>query len=94
MLLKRCLRSAGCGFLVAVLAACANLNGGIDDPLPSWRAGAAKQAITDFVGRVTDPGHLDFVAPAARALKRWPRNIRTGGRRSPFRPCWKTIVSY
>jgi hypothetical protein len=66
MLLKRCLRSAGCGFLVAVLAACANLNGGIDDPLPSWRAGAAKQAIIEFVGRVTDPGHLDFVAPADR----------------------------
>ncbi|MDH3512996.1 MAG: haloacid dehalogenase-like hydrolase, partial [Gammaproteobacteria bacterium] len=65
VLLKRRLR-AGCGFLVAVLAACANLNSGIDDPLPSWRAGVAKQVIIEFVGRVADPGHSDFVAPEDR----------------------------
>jgi phosphoglycolate phosphatase-like HAD superfamily hydrolase len=36
------------------------------DPLPSWNDGAAKQAIIDFVARVTKPGSPDFVAPAER----------------------------
>jgi phosphoserine phosphatase len=31
------------------------------DPLPSWNEGAAKQAITTFVARVTTEGHADFV---------------------------------
>ena len=31
------------------------------DPLPSWNDGAAKQAILDFVGRVTREGGPDFV---------------------------------
>jgi phosphoglycolate phosphatase-like HAD superfamily hydrolase len=31
------------------------------DPLPSWNEGAAKQAITTFVARVTTEGHEDFV---------------------------------
>jgi phosphoserine phosphatase len=31
------------------------------DPLPSWRAGANKQAIVDFVTRVTDPRHVEHV---------------------------------
>jgi phosphoserine phosphatase len=40
---------------------------GVGDPaLPSWRDGAAKQAILDFVVRVTTPGHTDFVPPAER----------------------------
>jgi phosphoserine phosphatase len=34
--------------------------------LSSWRDGAAKQAILDFVKRVTTPGHSDFVRPADR----------------------------
>lgn len=38
----------------------------VADPLPSWRAGAAKTRITDFVGRVTDPASPDYVTPAAR----------------------------
>jgi phosphoserine phosphatase len=37
-----------------------------DPTLPSWRDGAAKQAILDFVARVTTPGHPDFVPPAER----------------------------
>jgi hypothetical protein len=37
-----------------------------NDPLPSWNDTAAKQAITDFVGRVTKAGGPDFVAPAER----------------------------
>ena len=36
------------------------------DPLPSWRDGPAKQAITAFVVAVTQAGGADFVAPAER----------------------------
>jgi len=35
-------------------------------PLPSWRDGPAKQAITKFVGDVTREGSANFVAPAER----------------------------
>jgi phosphoserine phosphatase len=35
-------------------------------PLPSWRDGAAKAALLDFVARVTEVGHADFVPPADR----------------------------
>ena len=31
------------------------------DPLPSWNDGATRQAIVDFVARVTTPGSRDFV---------------------------------
>jgi phosphoserine phosphatase len=34
--------------------------------LPSWRDGAAKGAIIDFVARVTTVGHPDFVRPVDR----------------------------
>jgi phosphoserine phosphatase len=37
-----------------------------DDPLASWRAGASKQAIVEFVQRVTSEGSPDFVPPAER----------------------------
>lgn len=37
-----------------------------DSPLPTWRDGAAKLAILDFVTRVTTVGHPDFVPPADR----------------------------
>ena len=36
------------------------------NPLPSWNEGATKQAITDFVARVTRQGGPDFVLPAER----------------------------
>jgi phosphoserine phosphatase len=36
------------------------------DPLPSWRDGVSKQAIQDFVERVTTDGSPDFVAPEER----------------------------
>jgi phosphoserine phosphatase len=36
------------------------------DPLPSWNDGPAKQAIMDFVGKVTKEGSLDFVPPNER----------------------------
>ena len=36
------------------------------DPLPSWREGAAKQAIVSFVEAVTKEGGSDFLPPAER----------------------------
>ncbi|KRE20878.1 haloacid dehalogenase [Bosea sp. Root483D1] len=36
------------------------------DPLPSWNDGKAKQAIIDFVAKVTRDGGADFVKPAER----------------------------
>jgi phosphoglycolate phosphatase-like HAD superfamily hydrolase len=37
-----------------------------DDPLPSWNEGPCKQALVDFVTRVTKEGGPDYVAPAER----------------------------
>ncbi len=34
--------------------------------LPSWNEGAPKQAIVDFVARVTDPASADYMPPAER----------------------------
>jgi len=36
------------------------------DVLPSWNKGAAKRALVDFVGRVTQAGGPDYVPPAER----------------------------
>ena len=36
------------------------------DPLPSWKDGPNRTAITDFVKRVTSDGSPDFIAPADR----------------------------
>ncbi len=38
----------------------------VHDELGSWREGASKRAIVDFVARVTQPGGPDFVPPAER----------------------------
>ncbi len=43
-----------------------SLSVAVADPLPSWRDGPAKQAITAFVAAVTETGGADFVAPAER----------------------------
>jgi len=51
------------GFVV--LTCGSNAVGG-QDPLPSWSAGQAKQAIVDFVGNVTKAGSPAFVPEAAR----------------------------
>lgn len=37
-----------------------------DDPLPSWNEGSVKQAVVEFVGRVTKEGGPDFISPAER----------------------------
>ncbi len=39
---------------------------GAEQPLPSWKDGAARDAIVSFVERVTTEGSADFVEPAAR----------------------------
>jgi hypothetical protein len=38
------------------------------DPLPSWNEGPAKQAISNFVSRVTTKGSHDFVTPRRTEL--------------------------
>ena len=42
------------------------LRAGEPSPLPSWRDGAARQRIVEFVGRVTTAGSADFVPVAQR----------------------------
>jgi phosphoglycolate phosphatase-like HAD superfamily hydrolase len=41
-------------------------HGQTPDPLPSWNSGAAKTALTVFVGRATTPGGAGYLQPAAR----------------------------
>jgi phosphoserine phosphatase len=41
-------------------------DGGTPDPLASWNEGAAKNAIIDFVARVTKAGGKDYVPPERR----------------------------
>ena len=50
--------------ILLLLTACAKLPE--RDPLPSWNDGAAKQAILDYLARVTTKGGEDFVAPRDR----------------------------
>ena len=50
---------------VAMLAACAQI-APQTDPLPSWKDGAAKDAIVQFVRKTTDAGSAQFVPPAER----------------------------
>ncbi|HBE70609.1 MAG TPA: acid phosphatase [Planctomycetaceae bacterium] len=49
--------SSLCLILLALLPAIARA----DDPLPSWNDGESKSAIIEFVQRVTDESHKDFV---------------------------------
>lgn len=64
-------RYAGRIVLAILLAFAASANPGgaafaQSDPLPSWNDGATKQAILDFVVRVTQAGGPDHVTPAER----------------------------
>jgi phosphoglycolate phosphatase-like HAD superfamily hydrolase len=59
------------GLALAAAAACVmGFASGVaaqdNDPLPSWNAGASKQAITDFVKDVSSPGGAKFVLPGER----------------------------
>ena len=51
---------------LAALLFALSLSVAVADPLPSWREGPAKQAITAFVAAVTETGGADFVALAER----------------------------
>ena len=57
---------AGAIFAVALGLGCSVQVAAQSDPLPSWNDTPTKQAIVDFVDRVTKAGGADFVAPAER----------------------------
>ncbi len=74
------------------------------DPLPSWNAGPAKQALLDFVEKTTDPASKDFVPESERLAvfdndgTLWPENpipfqfaftLDELKRRLPEEPAWK-----
>jgi len=59
-------RRAVTALLLAALPGAAAGQQGGGDPLPSWREGATKRAILDFLDAVTTEGGPDFVAPADR----------------------------
>jgi phosphoglycolate phosphatase-like HAD superfamily hydrolase len=74
------------------------------DPLPSWNSGPAKQAILDFVAKVTDPDSKEFVPVPERLAvfdndgALWPENpmpfqlsfaLDELKRRLPDEPAWK-----
>lgn len=59
-------RTVALGLLVAVIVAGGSFESRAQDVLASWRDGAARQQIIDFVGTVTDPDSPDFVPPADR----------------------------
>jgi haloacid dehalogenase-like hydrolase len=53
-------------FGLAIVYASSSRASAQSDPLPSWNDTPAKQAIIQFVGRVTMAGSADFVAPPDR----------------------------
>jgi phosphoserine phosphatase len=57
-LLRRCLIALGVSWAAIALAA--------TDALPSWNEGASKQAIVQFVEKVTDERSASFVRPSER----------------------------
>jgi phosphoserine phosphatase len=60
-------RSGLCAFVFVVASAfCSGALYAQSDPLPSWNDTAPKQAILEFVGKVTKEGAPDFVSPAER----------------------------
>lgn len=63
---KRILPGAVSAGLLCALVACSSPGGDGADPLASWREGPAKHALREFVARVTDGAHADFVAPEDR----------------------------
>jgi hypothetical protein len=87
-----------------LLLACALISEAAADPLPSWNSGPAKQAILDFVAKVTDPDSKEFVPVPERLAvfdndgTLWPENpmpfqlafaLDELNRRLPDEPAWK-----
>jgi phosphoglycolate phosphatase-like HAD superfamily hydrolase len=78
------------------------------DPLPSWRGGAGKQRIINFVTNVATPGNPGYVTPNERIAvfdddgTLWPEKPRAQGafalRRlrdaAPEHPDWQTRLPY
>src|SRR5262249_60953428 len=60
------MRARPCCFVVLGLLLVAAQCAAADDPLPSWNDCPAKQAIVDFVARVTKEGGPDFVPVSER----------------------------
>lgn len=58
-------RRTALALTVALLGACAQM-APATDPLPSWKEGAAKDAIVQFVRKTTDSASPQFVSPALR----------------------------
>jgi len=88
----------------SLLLACALISEAAADPLPSWNSGPAKQAILDFVAKVTDPDSKEFVPVPERLAvfdndgTLWPENpmpfqlafaLDELKRRLPDEPAWK-----
>ena len=60
---------AGCAVVFLLVAGCTPASKSTApsvEPLPSWNAGPARDAITNFVARVTYEGGPDYVPPAER----------------------------
>ena len=87
-----------------LLLACALISEAAADPLPSWNSGPAKQAILDFVAKVTDPDSKEFVPVPERLAvfdndgTLWPENpmpfqlafaLDELKRHLPDEPAWK-----
>jgi phosphoglycolate phosphatase-like HAD superfamily hydrolase len=89
---------------IFLLLASALISQAAADPLPSWNSGPAKQAILDFVAKVTDPDSKEFVPVPERLAvfdndgALWPENpmpfqlafaLDELKRRLPDEPAWK-----
>jgi phosphoglycolate phosphatase-like HAD superfamily hydrolase len=89
---------------IFLLLASALISEAAADPLPSWNSGPAKQAILDFVAKVTDPDSKEFVPVPERLAvfdndgALWPENpmpfqlafaLDELKRRLPDEPAWK-----
>ena len=89
---------------IFLLLASALISQAAADPLPSWNSGPAKQAILDFVAKVTDPDSKEFVPVPERLAvfdndgMLWPENpmpfqlsfaLDELKRRLPDEPAWK-----
>jgi len=96
------MKKMSCVFFL--LLACALISEAAADPLPSWNSGPAKQAILDFVAKVTDPDSKEFVPVPERLAvfdndgTLWPENpmpfqlafaLDELKRRLPDEPAWK-----
>jgi phosphoglycolate phosphatase-like HAD superfamily hydrolase len=96
------MKKMSCVFFL--LLACTLISEAAADPLPSWNSGPAKQAILDFVAKVTDPDSKEFVLVPERLAvfdndgMLWPENpmpfqlafaLDELKRRLPDEPAWK-----